>query len=114
MKKYLIIGIFIILLTGCNKHYTMTCSGTLKEDNIDYKLNVTIHYDLEDKVSSLDYEMIYDNEDLFNKVCEENKDKNPKCENLTVSYSENDEITTSFTKNDVINMLNIIGANECK
>lgn len=114
MKKYILIIIGLFLLTGCNKEYKMTCSGTIKEESSEYKLNVTINYDSEDKVKALDYEMIYNNEEEFNKACEEAKDKKPKCENLTVSYSENDDITTSFSKTDVKNMLTIIGANECK
>ncbi len=114
MKKCLLIIIGLFLLTGCNKEYKMICSGTIQEDNTEYKLNVTINYDSDDKVKSLDYEMIYNTEEEFNKACTLEEDKNPKCENLTVSYSENDEITTSFSKNDVVNMLTVIGADECK
>ncbi len=114
MKKYLLIIIGLFLLTGCGKEYTMVCTGNIKDDVSEYTLNVTIHYDLEDRVKSLDYEMVYVNQDSFTKACEEHSDKNPKCENLTISYSENDEITKSFGKKDIINMLSVIGASECK
>ena len=114
MKKYLFLLIFVILLTGCNKRYSMVCSGDINLDNDKYKLNVTIHYNIQDKVESLDYEMIYEDADMFNKACEESKDKNPTCGNLTIKYSENDEITTSFDKDEVKNMLYVIGATECK
>lgn len=114
MKKILIIIITLFFLTGCNKDYKMTCTGTIKEETNEYKLNVTIHYDKDDKVKTLDYEMIYNNIDDFNKACEEAKDKDPKCDSLTVKYSESDEITQSFSKKDVKNMLTVIGLNECK
>lgn len=114
MKKYLLIIVGLFLLTGCGKEYTMVCTGEVTEDTSEYTLNVTIHYDIEDRVKSLDYEMKYINQDNFIKACEEHSDKNPKCIDLTVSYSENDEITRSFGKKDIINMLSVIGANECK
>ena len=115
MKKYIFIIIALFLLTACNKEYQMTCSGIAKDENgTDYELNVTIHYNIDDKVKALDYKMVYYDEDSFNKSCIDSKDKNPKCENLTVSFEESDEITTSFTKKDIINMLEVIGANECK
>ena len=113
MKKIIIIVLTVFLLTGCNKEYKMTCTGVIKEESNEYKLNVTIHYDNEDKVKALDYEMIYNNVEEFNKACEESKDKNPTCDNLTVKYSESDEITQSFKKNDVQNMLRVIGLSEC-
>ncbi len=114
MKKYLLIIIFLLIITGCTKKYQMTCSGDIDMNNEKYKLNVTINYDINDKVESLDYEMIYDSVDLFNKACEESKDKNPTCEDMKVKYTEKDEITTSFSKDDIKNMLYIIGATECK
>ena len=76
--------------------------------------NNGINYDINDKVESLDYEMIYDSVDLFNKACLDSKDKNPTCEDMKVKYTEKDEITTSFSKDDIKNMLYIIGAKECK
>jgi hypothetical protein len=114
MKKYLLVILCLFLFTGCNKEYQMTCSGTIQNENDEYKLNVTIHYDLEDKVKALDYEMIYFSEVAFKNACDSSQSRNPKCDNLTVSYTENDEITRSFKKNDIINMLDIIGANDCK
>ena len=114
MKKYILIIIGLFLLTGCNKEYQMTCTGKVIEDNNEYTLNVTIHYDLEDKVKALDYEMVYPNEELFKEACNSMQDKKPTCNDLKVSYSENDEVTRSFKKNDIINMLSVIGASECK
>ena len=114
MKKYILIIIGLFLLTGCNKEYKMTCTGKVIEENNEYTLNVTIHYDLEDKVKVLDYEMVYPNEELFKEACNSMQDKKPTCKDLKVSYSENDEVTRSFKKNDIINMLSVIGASECK
>ena len=93
MKKYLLIIIVLFLFTGCNKEYEMLCRGKITFDDDSYNLYVTIHYDVEDKVSAVDYEMIFEDEEFFKSACEESKDKNPKCENLTVSYTDSDEIT---------------------
>jgi hypothetical protein len=114
MKKYILIIIGLFLLTGWNKEYQMTCSGKLTEDNNENTLNVTIDYDFEDKVKSLDYEMVYPNEEVYQEACNSVQDKKPTCNDLKVSYSENDEVTRSFKKNDIINMLSVIGASECK
>ncbi len=115
MKNYLFLLVSIFLLTACGeKEYKKTCTGLLDEGGASVRYNVTVKYNIEDKVKAIDYEMIYDNEEAFNKACEDNSRYKPTCKDLTIKYTETGDTVSNFKKDDVLGMLEIIGIGECK
>ena len=116
MKKILFLTLFLFILVGCGeKKNQITCSGSNTDSyGAATRFSVTINYDDEDKITSLDYNITYYNEEAFKKGCEEVSMKNPTCENLVIKYKEEGEVVSIFKKDDVVSMLKEIGIDECE
>lgn len=115
MKKVLLLTLFIFILVGCGeKKYSITCSGSSNDTNgAATRFSVTINYGMDNKVTSLDYNITYYNEEAFMKACEEESMKNPTCENLVMKYKEEGDVVSQFKKDDLISLLKSIGIDEC-
>lgn len=115
MKKILFLTLFLFVLVGCgDKKNQITCSGSSVDNHgAATRFSVTINYDKEDVIKSLDYNITYYNEEAFKTACEELSMKNPTCENLVIKYKEEGEVVSIFKKDDLVSMLKEIGIDEC-
>lgn len=68
MKKFLVLSLAVLLLAGCGKSNKVVCSGKVEEGGETYEAKITGYLE-NDKIKSVDAEMVFTSEETAKTMC---------------------------------------------